>query len=1376
MDIKVVVKEAKIDDLAQLSQEERLSIIEEMIKQANSDARRNIDDGAITTIDLVQIQALNDLIEKETKLQQTQSEQTIPELVIRRVVLLLNYIRDFGFNTSNYTFAPIFVKTNSSGVGASRSYKVVGGDAPISAPPAPTIPTPRTKYSILNELKSNAASSQEIRIMFDEVVYNSDRIGCIPKHYEVAFNGMELMAVGSTRVGDAVYATGAITPSVLASRNYYNLLQTLAYSRFESLDSNQPKLIINDAEDFIKFNQILNALLEGVRCGTTVGNMYKNQTAAIKSMFGNDVFEIETTPTSTSYLKYITNGPIGDAKELSKETLDMIKSLSKVINAGICTTIAPAIASDFNARGLIDYWQTDVKYGDDSKLKEIMDVYAAKMARLKYEADVINKIIHNSNLANTYLNIIEEKLGVDIVDKVQNELRKKPYLSTDSNNILKMLNEKQRNTVLSEYQARERLTKLSHENSCPHVGLKSQLDNEALVNRKRALLDKLSDFFVGGKVSDRSSLIKCKNCSFDIMCPHYRDLIILNTENTNYRDFKLKLSEYIDKKPAKDADARSFDNTTHNYYCKICGELIGEYTALGDFSEPSDIQDEELSGKIWGEIIFNLTRFLSINEFVSVNQLVNSIRNGIYTPIADLERNLARSKTNTADDVKNKTKLFTTIYIFAYFVFLAANNEQITFRNFKPRNPKANVIAEMIAFVIPIILETKNIVIREIQGMTAETIKNKIIEAFKYILVNNRGATIGFLEVDKLAEGFKLLMSDPIYEYAYRLNAIDFKPTVDDSGKIDNAEEVLGLSKLPFGDGSKKKTTREKSNKASKSTPVHLMGHLRIPRFAQPFEKSKISELAVATPKTFNEYAEMLRKYRTEVTARSYLMLVDKLKNLIYTNTVYSAVITEIAGVDQLTAKMNPSHAQFVLKYEPVVTLEEALNSIKWREMTFPFNGKVATTTRSWNRADEGIATIFDETGEYHTWVATKSNAGNIYIMQYGDKIVEKTIKELAGVIESGVMNEGICVDIRCSKCKKTLSECVAEGKTKDDIIRSKLKERELRVDLFRYYENRCPVSNTVHDYKDDQCVKCGATKLMFDLSHKEANDARDDYFDKYKDKFIHDRKSDMKILMESVDITDPEPSDYEKHLKELEKYTQWSQNYKRVLELANEYKLNVNLINNLGHSENIDYTQLGSADYIPDDPEFKYDTRVFRVDGYIMGMFRYYNRLRNNNLSDDMREIKDAIILSGSNIDTKEFPDITGDYFLAKQYFIRNKKPRELLQFLIEQFCDKLLLISGGKYANIKRKFVEWYVNKVFRSEEMLSKPGRFSWSILYGKTRDAVETSVELEDAEEDEEEGTTDDTPDSLFKGLQSFDIEDVGDDEDGVDLVRAEDSDV
>ncbi|QJX71403.1 hypothetical protein F-LCD7_0154 [Faustovirus] len=1385
MDIKVVVKEAKIDDLSQLTQEERLSVIEDMVKSANNATKGKIMSASqldspmssLGLVDLVQIGALNELIERNTLVEQITTPQSITELMIRRIVGLLNYIRDMGYNTTNYTFAPIYIRTPTSGVGAKATRN--GGDEATSAINTPTANAgvkPKTKYSILNELKTKQKTdTNDIKIIFDEVVYNQDHVGSIPKLYEVVYDGMEIEAEPNA-INDTVLAAGNITSGVLTARNWFKLLHAISTVRFRT---DNGKLIVA-LEDFDKFNSILDSLLSGVNSGINFGKLLQEQTRAVKRMFGDNVFETEEAP--LAYLKYITNGPVGDAKDIDKSIIAMIDSLSKVINIKVNTLIPTAITSDFNARGLIDFWQTHIKYGDDSTLKEVVANYGAKMARLKYEADVIKKIIDNGNLANTYMNIIEEKLGADVGEKVQLELRRKPYLVTDANNILNLLSERQRNTIVSEYQARERLTKLLHENSCPHVRLRAALDNETLTNRKRKLLDNLSDFFAAGKNAD--SMIKCKNCSFDIMCPHYRDLIVLNTENVNYKEFKVKLAEYIDKRPAKNADARSFDNTTHNYYCRICGELIGEYTAMGDFSEPSDVQDEELSGKIWGEIAFN-TRFLYIDEFISTNQLMDSIRNGIYTPIADLERNLSRSRTNTADDVKNKTKLFTTIYVFAYFIFLAANNPQITFRNFKAKNPKANPIAEMIAFVLPIILETKNIIIREIQGMTAEIIKNKLIEAFKYVLVNNKGSSIGLLEVDKLAEGFKLLMLDPIYEYAYRMNVIDMRPKVNDAeGKVEYCEEVLGLSKLPFGEGRKRST---KSGKGS-ATAVHLMGHLRIPKFVIPFEKSPTSKLTVMRPRTYNEYIEMMRKYRTEISARSYLMLVDKLKNMIYANTVYSAVITEIAGVDQLTAKMNPSHAEFLAKYEPVGALESALASIKWREMSFPFGGVVAKQTRGWQRDYAGLSSIFDEGGNYHSWVAGHGGGNNIYIMTDVDAngklvgdVVEKTIKELSAAIESGVPQTQICVDIRCGKCKKTLSECIAAGTSKDKIIQGKLKERHLFVDLFRYYESRCPETNSVHMYKGpeatDECTNCGAAKNLFDFSHKESDKKRDEYFAKYKDNFVRDRKSDMKVLMQGDEVGEPEPTDYDKNVKELAKYATWSQNYKRVLELANEYKLNVNLINNLGYSENVDYTQLGSADYIPDDPEFKYDTRIFRIDGYITGLFRYYNRLRNNNLSDDMKEIKDAIILSGSNIDEHEFGDIVGNYYLVKQYFIRNKKPRELLQFLIEQLCDKLLLISGGKYANIKRKFVEWYIAKVFRSEEMLSKPGRFSWSILYGKSRETTESTTENDEVEEDDEEGATDDTPDSLFKGYQSYDMEDVdGDGDDAVELVRAEDSDV
>jgi hypothetical protein len=94
-----------------------------------------------------------------------------------------------------------------------------------------------------------------------------------------------------------------------------------------------------------------------------------------------------------------------------------------------------------------------------------------------------------------------------------------------------------------------------------------------------------------------------------------------------------------------------------------------------------------------------------------------------------------KSKTNSAEEIKAKKRLFITIYAFAYMIHLILSNKgrgdtEISFKNFAPKNPK-NAIVELIKHSLELIIMSRNIVIREIPGMTGDLIKNKLIEAYK---------------------------------------------------------------------------------------------------------------------------------------------------------------------------------------------------------------------------------------------------------------------------------------------------------------------------------------------------------------------------------------------------------------------------------------------------------------------------------------------------------------------------------------------------------------------------------------------------------------------------------------------------------------------
>ena len=183
---------------------------------------------------------------------------------------------------------------------------------------------------------------------------------------------------------------------------------------------------------------------------------------------------------------------------------------------------------------------------------------------------------------------------------------------------------------------------------------------------RRKITKKFKKFFKKGTgelpkdrkvVLDERFFIKCFTCGFDILCPHVKELTEINTgivdsKNTNTSNM------------IRDSMQRFLDNrdTKGNHFCSICAERIEGLnyydTNAGDFDTEifSSIKDE-LKTDMWKEItlIINTMHF---GPSIKVSQIVSMSIAGIHEYIHEVENQLRLSRTNTADDIKNKKKLF----------------------------------------------------------------------------------------------------------------------------------------------------------------------------------------------------------------------------------------------------------------------------------------------------------------------------------------------------------------------------------------------------------------------------------------------------------------------------------------------------------------------------------------------------------------------------------------------------------------------------------------------------------------------------------------------------------------------------------------------
>jgi hypothetical protein len=170
-----------------------------------------------------------------------------------------------------------------------------------------------------------------------------------------------------------------------------------------------------------------------------------------------------------------------------------------------------------------------------------------------------------------------------------------------------------------------------------------------------------------------------------------------------------------------------------------------------------------------------------------------------------------------------------------------------------------------------------------------------------------------------------------------------------------------------------------------------------------------------------------------------------------------------------------------------------------------------------------------------------------------------------------------------------------------------------------------------------------------------------------------------------------------------------------------------------LGITEGQKYETLVAGAYTPEPLDTQDDTRIYRLQTYLVNMMISYNQLRNY-LSILKPSIELIKIIDESGIDRhliqqelKGLKALPSDMITRIDYFRLNKEPNLTAQFVLSLFVDLCLDIwsVGSKSTEkLRRDFVSVFVKKILRSEELMTAPGYFSWSSLFGKNTGESDT----------------------------------------------------
>lgn len=1028
---------------------------------------------------------------------------------------------------------------------------------------------------------------------------------------------------------------------------------------------------------------------------------------------------------------------------------DILDILETVHNGAFSTAFHGAVLADLDMRGFSNIYYNALARGKDSKVvTDNLSKYKERQGRIAFRAKIIAKLLTERNILNVYLALIEKKFGNTRLVEIEHEISKNPSITVSADNILKLLKPAEKKPIQLEFERRAKYLEEYLNNKCEHVHLyktfRRARDDEQAQKSYRAL--KL--FF---KAS--TGMIQCNHCKFDIMCPHIREYTELTFADKRYDEIKSALTKYIDR------------STSDQYYCKICGELISSLEAFGDVGPPRDpsvSMNEELKQFMWGEIAA-LTKYLQFGSLINMSQLITAIRDTCYPFIFEIEKQILKSKTNTAEEIKSKKRLFVIIYAFAYMIHLILSNKvrtgALTFKNFKMENSKT-LIVDLIRHVLELIILSRNIIIRSIPGMTPNIIKNKLIEAYKSM--QTTGSQI-IAQTDEAENLLVTLMLDPVYKYLYLMNICDDaisgkKVSKSRSDPVDKLDYIMGA---PI---------------ARLEKEQDVFSHVHIPKFTQ----WKVSNFDNIKPmhgfKTSHSGSSVWSTTQSGYNVRSFELFMERVKKRLYMEPMYidvsaaasaasaasasasasAASATSAASADAMNVNFREPFKVYNEKFEVLRAREELLYQYKHMEDAKIYGRLAGVASRRWYDRGTTLGRVYDEDGKVHNW--------NIFIVDIGGVQSSVRQSDVAKQIESGAEFHGKILDKKCSVCNVLWSEVDKLDETR---IRESLGARYTISNFFRFYENRCPVG-ALHEFVKSKCAKCGM-KLG---AHGE-NEEGIAYYRVHKDVYTRERTefaSDESVTVAPKPVKDVSAfsADYEN----------WSFNFNVVLELAAKVKINHRLLGTLGAIEKQEYADVQSGAFLPPEADQRNDTRIYVLSAHVKNLLTEYNQVKFfHKLLKPSYELSRLIDNSGINKHKLAdlgalLPDIFNDYNDRFAYIQRNKKPREIVDFVLQTFCEmclKIWLDSDKQTEKIRHDFVDYFIKKTLRAEEMVTKPGQFNWSLLYGdKEKETKDTNFSA-DSEKEAVDVDDDDEVTAPFEN--NFDVEDC-DDEDGND-VRVDD---
>jgi hypothetical protein len=848
------------------------------------------------------------------------------------------------------------------------------------------------------------------------------------------------------------------------------------------------------------------------------------------------------------------------------------------------------------------------------------------------------------------------------------------------------------------------------------------------------------------------------------LCPHTikcADIVLKNFAkpwlNTTLRDF------------IKEEYAMA---TTSGYSCKICGEHILdldiEWMPASTESFGADIEND-LKNTIWKEAIYIIGTYVKFTTPVPIKPLASAISSAIYSIIFSEQAKLRKSRTYTAEFVKDMTNLYISIYIYSVLCSLMlktpdklkfgkdkkessldSKNEKIIDKKIKKGGKYIRAMERVIGGDIVNIkrknkksqyIESNNI-IEESKGGKEErevdsVINVKDIKLYeRYILT----VAIKLIMLMKSAIISRLQnMNEDIVKQIFLKRAYLWATKYMNPIHVHQTSEFNKSSadiSIVFTDplyNYQRYMISLATNKRIKEEEIHSVLNISEKELidaaksgANIWEKSNIVNVSETICKKIENDKKNTENKDAAIHYAKYQQESYKY-----------ALEYQKMGLNRLEAV--PAHNLVKVyrenAYRDLATLEnEVIGDEKIARSYFYFTLECAHKTALWNNfsiSKVQPAIYYCKTGNLHK--------PGTYIFQEckGEKLIGSQHKISRGeAIKWLINNDAVnlkkfakmkMIDIMCEVC----GEYIYEGRgINKDIVKKIEKLNELNA-FYDYYASRCPMSE-LHEMKNNKCAHCG-----FLLEFATTRELK--YYEKFSKKFeqmtgcsLVAANEGIAALVKFNKIRDAALPKEMKHTFSLKNTAKWAE--------ITEKKYNV--LVNLGLSESYKFSDIlsGKANPSREDNEVNHKICINKIKTYIFDTISKYNTVAAAKNKSDIvaiempAEIKKILIKAIENGGLK-----LTSLDMASFNHINNIATMEMklrANFLLETLSGIFVELHNNSKSPVVKTIINYLTDHIIECEKLCSLVEKY---IVRVRARDDEITTETSETSSEDEKNKT-------------------------------------